>query len=370
MHRREFITGSLTALCLTHPALVFAQSAIKPTLQIVATSPWLTNGVAVAPGGECFLNFPRFKGHYESPALARATADGLVPFPGNQWNAWRDGDEGLHTLVNVNAVHIFDDELVWVVDQGAAQGETPKTGAAKLLAFDMKSGEVKKLIRFDEQALPPGGAPNDLRIHGDKIYVTDSGLGGIIIHDLASGRTLRRLSASPLLRKPDNLAQKGFKGKILQDADGKRPAVHSDMLEVSADGVWLYVSTPTGSLYRIETASLLDDSLDDAALEKYLRKIADIPSIGGSAIDRAGNLYLSNVEKRSIDYLKPDGSVETLIQDERLITPDALVIDGNGWMYVPAPQIEYLSAHNQGHEMTHAPWFIYRFRLPDWVQKS
>ncbi|MDL4915210.1 MAG: hypothetical protein QRY16_15935 [Enterobacterales bacterium endosymbiont of Blomia tropicalis] len=48
----------------------------------------------------------------------------------------------------------------------------------------------------------------------------------------------------------------------------------------------------------------------------------------------------------------------------RLVTPNALVIDQHGWMYVPAPQLEYLSAHNRGDDKAQALWSVYRFRLP------
>ncbi|PLR33295.1 bleomycin resistance protein [Chimaeribacter californicus] len=368
MRRREFISGTLAALCLTRPAFALAQSATRPALQRVFTSPWLANGVAVSAEGAYFINLPRFEGHADSPALARVTDKGPVAFPGNHWNTWRAGDEGVNSLVNVNACHIFDN-LLWAVDQGAPPGGKPQAGAAKLVAFDIQSGEVKKLIRFDANALPEGGSPNDLRIHGDLIYVTDSGLGGILIHDMKTGLTRRKLSAAAPLRKPENLVQKGFQGRVLMDADGKKPAVHSDVIEVTADGSRLYYATPTGPLFRIRTAYLLDDSLDDNALEKKLEKVADIPSIGGSAIDAEGNIYLSDAEKRAIERLRPDGSRETLIQDDRLVSPDALVIS-RGWMYIPAPQIEYLSQYNQGKDQTRAPWSVYRFRLPDNVHPA
>ncbi|WP_197061499.1 L-dopachrome tautomerase-related protein [Pantoea sp. 9140] len=364
MQRRQFISGSLAILCLTKSTFSFAKTVTKPALERIFTSPWLVNGVAVSTDGASFINLPRFKGHSDSPGLARITLSGPVAFPGNHWNEWQDGDEGINTLVNINACHIFDNELIWVVDQGAPQGDKPKAGAAKLVAFDINSGEAKNIIRFNEDSLPAGGTPNDLRIHGDLIYVTDSGLGGIIIHNLKSGQTIRRLSASALLRKPDNLVQKGFRSRVLQNARGKMPDVHSDVIEVTADGNWLYYSTPTGPLYRIRTEYLFDNSYTDSMLENKLEKVADIPSIGGSAIDADGNIYLSNVEKRSIDRLKPDGTINTLIQDDRLETPDALVII-NGWVYIPAPQIEYLSQNNQGEDKTHQPWSIYRFRLPN-----
>jgi sugar lactone lactonase YvrE len=360
MQRREFIAGGLATLCLSRAAFAVAESMVNPQLQLAATSPWLANGIAVSAGGVMFLNFPRFKGHETSPALARVTQSGLASFPGNQWNEWKPGDKGLNSLVNVNACHHFGDGLLWAVDQGAPQGEKPPKGAAKLVAFDIATGEAASVIRFDEKALPAGGAPNDLRIQGNSVYVTDSGLGGIIIHDLDTGKTIRRLSESALLRKPDGVDQKGFRGRILEDKDGKRPTVHSDVIEVSPDGQWFYYATPTGPLYRIRTASLKDNRLSDEALEGHIEKVADIPSIGGSAIDAAGNIYLSNVEKRSVDKLQPDGTLKTLIQDETLITPDALVISG-GWIYVPAPQIEYLADNNKGKDATHGPWSVYRF---------
>ncbi|WP_197063356.1 arginase family protein [Pantoea rodasii] len=58
--------------------------------------------------------------------------------------------------------------------------------------------------------------------------------------------------------------------------------------------------------------------------------------------------------------LLPDGRLETLVQDEKLMTPDALVIY-DGWIYVPAPHIEYLADNNKGKDETRGPWTVYRF---------
>ncbi len=48
------------------------------------------------------------------------------------------------------------------------------------------------------------------------IDVTDSGLGGIIIHDLSTGKTVRRLSSCSVLRKPQNAVQRGFDGRVFR----------------------------------------------------------------------------------------------------------------------------------------------------------
>lgn len=361
MHRRTLLGGGLAALALARSGLSLA--AEPAALVSVAQSPWLTNGVTLTPDGAMFINFPRFKGHENSPALARVVAGQPQPFPGNAWNRWRPGDSGQNRLVNVNAVHCFGDSLIWAVDQGAPQGEKAPPGAAKLVAFDAQSGAVRKLIRFNSDVLPAGGAPNDLRMYQDLIVITDSGLGGIILHDLETGYQLRRLSQVAELRKPAGAQQKGFHGRILQDGAGNGPAVHSDMLEISPDGEWLYVATPTGPLWRIKTAALLNKTLDDSALRKQLEKVAAIPSVGGSAIDAHGRILLANSEARAVDLLLPDGRRRTLVQDARLNSPDALFIH-NGYLYIPAPQIEDLKAHAGGTEKTRAPWHIWRYPLP------
>lgn len=52
------------------------------------------------------------------------------------------------------------------------------------------------MFRFDADILPQGAGLNDVRIGGKTAYFTNSGMGGIVVLDLVSGRALRRLSAS------------------------------------------------------------------------------------------------------------------------------------------------------------------------------
>jgi len=336
------------------------------TLSVAALSPWLTNGVTVDQTGALFLSHPRFKGHEESPSLTRVGRDGRpTPFPGRGWNSWRPGDDGAKAFVFVNAVHIFADGTLWVVDQGAPEGGKPGPGAQKLVQLDPVTGEIRRILPFDSAILPAGAQMNDLRVHGDRLYVTDSGLGGLILHDLASGQSRRRLSEHPLLRKAEAAVQKGTNGRALRDAKGKRPSVNSDVIELSAVGDWLYWAPPTGPIRRIPTAVLWDDALDDAALAKRIEYVADTPSIGGTAIDTLANLYLSDAEHRRITVLTPDGARATLIADERLVSPDALFIDVRRRLLIPAPQLERMAGQNGGREKTRPPYAVYALQLPE-----
>ncbi|PIK73022.1 bleomycin resistance protein, partial [Methylobacterium frigidaeris] len=199
-----------------------AASAQTPVLTVAAQSRWPCNGVAVAPDGTMFLGLPRFPGHTETPSLVRVEQDGaLSPFPGGAWNAWRQGGDGREAFVMVNAVHVFNDGTLWVVDQGAV-GESAVPGGHKIVRLDPRTGAVLAVIRFGDDILPDGATMNDLRLHDHMLYVTDSGLGGLIVHDLGANRTLRRLSGHPLLRRPADAAQKGHGARLLADAAGRR----------------------------------------------------------------------------------------------------------------------------------------------------
>ncbi|WP_435171226.1 hypothetical protein [Falsirhodobacter sp. 1013] len=120
------------------------------------------------------------------------------------------------------------------------------------------------------------------------------------------------------------------------------------MIELSGDGRWLYWAFPAGPLRRIETAALWDEALDDAALAARIETVAEIPPIGGTAIDDLGNIYLSDVAARRIAVLVPDGRILTLVQDDRLISPDAIWIGADRRLMVPAPQTERLPKHAKG----------------------
>jgi hypothetical protein len=123
-------------------------------LRVVARSPWLCNGAACARDGRLFLSLPRLPGHTDTPWLARVQEDGTpVPFPGNGWNDWTDGRDGRDAFVMANAVHVFADDALWVVDQGAVDGK-PVPGAAKIVQLDAARGSVFKVLRFGRDILP------------------------------------------------------------------------------------------------------------------------------------------------------------------------------------------------------------------------
>lgn len=369
--RRTFVsTASLGALAplgaAIAPATGLAQgtaTAAAPRVLVASDKP--ANGVCAGAAG-IFLGMPRFAGHTDTPSLARALADGQPqPFPGNAWNAWRPGDDGRQAFVCINSLRLHGGDL-WLVDQGKAPGAETAPEAQKLLRLDPSTGEVRQAITFGPDILPEGATMNDLRISGDWLYVTDSGLGGVIVRHLPSGRTRRRLSGHPLLREPEGAQRRGWRSRPMRGPDGGPPdPTHADMLEVSPDRATFYWATPTGPLYRIPTAALLDEGLDDAALAGQIARVAEIPNIGGTGMDSLGNLYLSDIEGRKVTVIAPDGRQADLVQDERLKTPDALFITSDRQLLIPCAQLEYMGPWNGGQDATQAPFEVFSLPLPE-----
>jgi len=211
-------------------------------LAIAARSPeFLCNAVALTGAGTMFLGLPRWTGMRDTPSVVRVDADGaLQPFPGGAWNNWAFGKPVEDALVQVSAVHVFGDDTLWVIDQGAPDGKATLPGAQKVLQFDTRSGALLRALRFDADVLPEGARLHDLRIHGSRIYLTDAGLGALVVHDLATGLTLRRLEAHPLLLQSEVQPLRGSGRRVLVDADGERLRLGCTFLETSPDGEWLY----------------------------------------------------------------------------------------------------------------------------------
>lgn len=367
--RRTLLSSAaVMAVAAGLPGLSRSQPDAAPLLAVAVQSPrFLVNGVATDSAGSVYVAMPRWTGMDDSPGAGKLRPDGTIaPFPGGDWNRWKTGAAS-DRLLQVNALHVFDDNLVWIVDQGAPDRKNVLPGGQKLLAFRPDGGLVHRLS-FDDSILPEGASMNDLRKQGSRIYVTDSGLGGIVLHDLASGRSLRRLSGHPLLKVDPGRVLKGYGGRPLQDAQGKRPQVQSDMIELSADGRWLYWAFPAGPLRRIETAALWDQAQGDAELAARIETVSDTPSIGGSAIDSLGNIYLGDVEARRIAVLTPDRKMLTLVQDDRLVGADAIWIDADRRLLVPAPQTERLPEHAGGVNGLCPPFLVLAMQLPKALQ--
>ncbi|CAG9194826.1 conserved hypothetical protein [Paraburkholderia sabiae] len=325
----------------------------------------MANQVAVTRDNILFLGLPRYARDQPTPSLARREADGsLAPFPGNAWNEWQPGDDGRESFVYLNSVHIFADETIWCVDQGSLSpgvfphvNSTLHRDAQKLVQLDAHTGQILNILRFDETILPLGAQMNDVRFHRSTMYITDSGLGGLIVHDMTTGKTLRRLSGSKVVK-----ASAAHVPAILAHIKGNQTfhPPNSDLIEITADGKWLCWAAPTGPLYRIQTQYLNDPDLSDTQLEAHVEHVFDNSFSGGCAMDSLGNVYFSETVTHQITLLSPLGRTAVLAADERLVRPDGSFISADRHLYIPVKQ----PSKSDVKYRADAPFVVYSIALP------
>lgn len=338
----------------------------SPLLKTLYSSNIDCNGVAVTHDGKnTFLAFPRFGGQQAEYSVGQLDKNGKVtPFPNNEWNRRGAGSDPRHSFVAVNAIHIFGDDTLWVVDQGSVGSDTPASGAQKVVQLDSRTGKVLQVLRFSSEILPKGAQLNDLRIHGRHIFFTDSGLGGIVIYDQQTHTAIRRLSQQPIMSNDHQHPLRGSDGHLLRNAKGELPISHSNQIEVDPSGTWLYFAPLVGPLRKVRVKDLLDTQLDDDALAKRVALTFPIPSTNGTAMDSRGNLFVSDAESNSIIVIDPHGQRETLVTDPRLISPDALFIDPQRNLYIPCGQVQYTAGNNHGKTGFHLPFYTFKMKLP------
>ena len=359
-----------TAALLARSPTAFAYASHQPKLELVAESPHnLWNSIVVLPDGRKFSGMPRWKGFEETPSVVQILGDGsLQPFPGHGWNSWTPGADRRQHFICVNALNCFDGKTLWAVDQGVTPGEQAAAeGAQKLVQLDADTGRILRNLSFGTDIMPPGALFNDLRIRDEWVYVTDSGLGAIVVINLKTGKALRRLAGSPTTKQVRPKLGRGNRPMLI---DGKPAQTQADPIELSPDGEWLYYQPASGPLYRVPTAALRDTSLSEQALEARIEYVYDTPTLGGTAIDDRGNIILGEADLPRIRVLTPDGSLRFLLEDDRLWGVDAMYITRDRYLYMPisqVPNLPWLQGPGGNPDLVKLPFQIYRIKLPDYI---
>jgi sugar lactone lactonase YvrE len=354
--QRKFLV--LLALCANFAAHLSAQNLLP--ISVVVSTNYQLNGVAVSHDDRVFLALPRWV-QPDSFSLGEVKDGKVVPYPGGDWNTWRQGldEENRFTAVNAVWVEPGIPDALWVVDcgQGIRHGK-------KLVKIDLKTNTVSRVYHFSQEEAPIEACLNDVRIAKGHAFLTESGLGAILTVDLKTGR-VRRLLATSSKTKAVAGRSPIVDGRKLLAPDGHPPVVNADDIEISPDKTWLYFGMPMGGdLWRVKIDDLLDESLNEKTLEARVLDEGPIIPIGGIYMLPNGSLLLSDLEKHALQLRAPDGKLTLLAQSKWLDSPDAMSLDKEGRVYIAASQAGLSPGANHGVNATVLPFRVLRVTLP------
>ena len=328
------------------------------TLEVIATSKFPINGIAITSKGRMFVSIPQWIDE-PSPSVAEVFENGSIKaYPNNIWNAF-DKKKSYQRFTNVNAVHVDHKDNLWVVDYAAPFWSDPIKGSQKLVKINTSENQVEKVYRFDEDILPEGAKLNDVRVDLNKqvAYISEFGIGALIVLDLPTGKARRLLHRHYSARAhPDVVTY--FDGKPFSTA-----MLQLNDIELDNKGEYLYYQ-PTGGpiLYRIKTKHLLNTSLNQRQLSDKVEVYSKSLTIGGITKDKNDTFYLGNVQDNAVTILKNGQVMGNLVQDDRLLWPDAMSVYKR-YLYIPAPQLRLLPKFNNGEDKTRGQFKVYRYPL-------
>ena len=316
-------------------------------------------GVTVSEKNRLFVNFPRWSAEYLN-AVVEVMPDGTAkPFPDESWNRWDlDPKTASKHFVCVQSVVVDKEDALWVLDAAAPMLMSIVPGGPKLVRIDLKTNRVTRTISFSPDVAKNHTYLNDVRFDNQRhfAYITDSGMGGIIVVDLATGKSHRALDGDPSVL-PDENIKIFIEGKQIVGPTGKTPAFHSDAIALSPDGSFLYYQAiASNALYRVKTDTLRDPS-GNPKPEKY----ASTFPLDGIWMDSDSNIYLSNIQSESVSRLTPGKTIQVLVTDHRLQWPDTFSQGPDKSIYISASHINESPSYNKGKSTRTTPYAVFRF---------
>jgi sugar lactone lactonase YvrE len=340
---------------------------MHPLLTVFQDDTYQLTGVTVSRTGRIFVNYPRWSDKHLNALVEVLPGGSVKPYPDESWNRWDNKSEtaGKH-FVCVQSVVVDDTDTLWVVDPAAPMMGPVVRGGPKLVQIDLKTNTVQRVLPFGPEVAPEKSYLNDVRVDTKRktAYLTDSGMGAIIVVDLASGKAHRALDGHPSVKaEPDVKIE--IDGKPVVDDQGKTPMINSDGIALSPDGEYLYYQALTSqSLYRVKTDALRD-AANPANAASAVEKVATTFPADGIWMDAEWRLYLSDLKDNAVVRLMPQKNAKTkelLVTDPRLQWPDTFSEGPDGMIYITASHINESPRFNKGRSARSSTYGVFKFK--------
>lgn len=328
-------------------------------IEIYAELPQAVGNIAYTLDDELVFSHHPFYNPEIRVAILNADRKSYTPFPNLDWNTPKDDTEDF--LDTVLGVRSDKDGIVWMLDMGNRSGITPK-----LVGWNTLTDTLERIYYIPSPASIPESQHNDFVIDKKNgyFYIADEGIGpggngsraALVVVNIQTGEA-RRILEGHRTTIPENIAiTVDNQSWHLDGPDSPFLLVGADGITLDKDGEWLYYAPLNGrSIYRIPVKHLIDGSLSDADLDIYIERYSDKPNTGGFSIDKAGNIYFTEVDNRNVGVVWHDTrKYEPFAFHPDLNWPDGVSFSNDGYMYVSAAKLFGVEKKE--------PYFIFRFK--------
>ncbi len=316
--------------------------------------------IAVADNGNVYFNYHPLArpGRFSENTVFEWNNGKLSPFPSQEMQKQFRGTFG---------ITIDKQNRIWFIEPAALDFD--KT---RIWAFDLTTRQKVHYYEF-----PKGIAQysQDLRVTPDGKYVllanpgvfrfTNSSLQVYSLEDRGVRMVLDggKMNAENWRMTTNmNKPYRVFFG-LLNFAGGL------DGIEISNDGEWVYLAPMSGSrLYQVPLTVVLDKKLTPADVAKRLDDLGEKPMSDGIAVDKHGNVIITDVEHGGLMSLNPNTKTITAItRSKDILWADGVVSGPDSVFYftdsyIPAYLGQFASAPEKEVLTSRKPYFIYKVK--------
>jgi len=323
-------------------------------LERVLQYPEPIGNVAVSSDGRIF-----FTVHPESRPqgnkLLEWVAGAALPYP--------SGSVQPHLFNTVLGITIDQQQRLWSIDHGR-QG----FGEPRLLAFDLRTGELVHDYKFTKEIAPLGSFLQDIRVSPDgrNVIISDGSIlrknPALIVYDVPTRNARRILEEHESVIAENLLIQNSIKDlSFFGGLFTLKGGVNG--IAIDPKNEWLYFAAiNNGGLYRIRMEHVVDALLPKNELHSLVERYSDKPLSDGLSVDLDGNIYVTDVEHNAISIVSNDRQPQTLMRSSDIRWASAISFGPGGYLYVADSAFPELLLQTKEHIDTQGPFSIFRIK--------
>jgi sugar lactone lactonase YvrE len=246
------------------------------------------------------------------------------------------------------------------------------------MGVDLKTNRVFKTIMFPPNVALKTTYLNDIRFDlrrgkAGMAFITDSsskGPNGIIVMDLASGQSWRRLHDHPSTKAENNFVPivEGPPGWPLM---ARKPGQPPKAISMGSDGIAMgtmgerlyYCALASRKLYSVSVDALCNRAMNDTQVGDTVKMETLRPGAAdGLNSDAQGRIYATDYEHARVIRWN-HGVWETLMQAPKIYWPDTLSLAQNGYLYCMFNQLQRQADYHNGRDIRRKVYELGRIRV-------